>query len=85
MHTRFDFEIRKLVNNDLVVNKVIKRIIKIYNSCDNAIAVNNAMIKVFKDYGYKGTPIVINNGTDLIPLKEKEKNIKLVNKLYDLE
>lgn len=85
MHTRFDFEIRKLVNNDLVVNKVIKRIIKIYNSCDNAIAVNNAMIKVFKDYGYKGTPVVINNGTDLIPLKEKEKNIKLVNKLYDLE
>ncbi len=85
MHTRFDFEIRKLVNNDLVVNKVIKRIIKIYNSCDKAIAVNNAMIKVFKDYGYKGNPVVINNGTDLIPLKEKEKNIKLVNKLYDLE
>lgn len=85
MHTRFDFEIRKLVNNNLVVNKVIKKIIKIYNSCDNSIAVNNAMVKVFKDYGYKGNPTVIYNGTDLLPLKEKEKNIKIVNKLYDLE
>ena len=85
MHTRFDFEIRKLINNELVVKKVIKKIIKIYNSCDNSIAVNNAMVKVFKDYGYKGIPTVIYNGTDLIPLKEKEKNIKIVNKLYDLD
>lgn len=85
MHTRFDFEIRKLINNDLIVNKIIKKIIKIYNSCDNSIAVNHAMIKVFQDYGYKGTPVVIYNGTDLMPLKEKEKNIKIVNKLYDLD
>ena len=85
MHTRFDFEIRKLINNDLVVDRVIKKIIKIYNSCDNSIAVNNAMVKVFQDYGYKKTPVVIYNGTDLLPLKEKEKNIKMVNKLYDLD
>ncbi len=85
MHTRFDFEIRKLINNDLIVNKIIKKIIKIYNSCDNSIAVNHAMIKVFQDYGYKGTPVVIYNGTDLMPLKEKEKSIKIVNKLYDLD
>ncbi len=85
MHTRFDFEIKKLINNDFIVKKIIKRIIRIYNSCDNSIAVNHAMIKVFQDYGYKGNSIVIYNGTDLMPLKEKEKNIKMVNKLYDLD
>ena len=84
MHTRFDFEIRKIVNNKLVVKEVIKKLIKIYNKSDKCIAVNNAMVKVFKEYGYKYEPVVIYNGTDLLPLKEKEKNISRVNKLYDI-
>lgn len=85
MHTRFDFEIRKRINNEHIVKKIIDRIIKIYNSCDNCIAVNNAMVNVFKNYGYEKIPTVIYNGTDLLPLKEKEKKIKTVNKLYDLD
>lgn len=85
MHTRFDFEIRKIVNNKFVVDEVIKKIIKVYNKCDKCIAVNSKMIDVFKDYGYKYEPVVIYNGTDLLPLKDKENNIKRVNKLYDLK
>ncbi len=87
MHTRFDFEIRKIINNKLVVKTIIKNIIKVYNRCDNCIAINRAMIKVFNDYGYNGTTKVIYNGTDLLPLKEqeKEKRIEIVNKLYDLK
>ena len=85
MHTRFDFEIRRIMDSKIVVNTIIKNIIKVYNKCDKCIAVNNAMIKVFKDYGYKYEPVVIYNGTDLLPLKDVEKNIKIVNKLYDLK
>ena len=85
MHTRFDFEIRRIVDNKLIVNSIIKNIIKVYNNCDKCIAVNHAMINVFKDYGYKYEPVVIYNGTDLLPLKDKENNLKIVNKLYDLE
>lgn len=84
MHTRFDFEIRKIINSDVIVNRIIKSIIKVYNNSDKCIAINNAMIKVFKDYGYKYDPVVIYNGTDLLPLKDKENNIKMINKLYDL-
>ena len=43
------------------------------------------MVRVFKEYGYKYEPVVIYNGTDLLPLKEKEKNIARVNKLYDID
>lgn len=85
MHTRFDFEIRRIINNKFIVNNIIKYIIKAYNSCDKCIAINNAMIKVFKDYGYTGENVVIYNGTDLLPLKDKEQNIQMVNKLYDLD
>ena len=84
MHTRFDFEIRRIINNELIVKAIIKNIIKVFNNCDKCIAVNNAMIKVFKDYGYKYTPVVIYNGTDLLPLKNEKKNIEIVNKIYDL-
>ena len=84
MHTRFDFEIRKVVNNDLIVNQVIKQIIKVYNKCDKCIAINNAMIKVFADYGYKYTPTIIYNGTDLKPLKNPEENIAKINHKFNL-
>ena len=83
MHTRFDFEIRKIINSNLIVNKVIKNLIKVYNRADKCIAVNNAMVNVFKDYGYKYELVVIYNGTDLLP--SKEKNISNVNKLYDID
>ena len=84
MHTRFDFEIKKIVKNDLMVKPIIKQLIKVYNDCDKCIAINHAMVKVFKDYGYLYEPVIIYNGTDLLPLKDKEKNIKNVNKLFDL-
>ncbi len=76
MHTRFDYEIRKIVDNQLFIDYVIGNIANIYNKCDAAIAINNAMIKVFKDFGYKYEPTVIYNGTDLKPLEDKGKHIK---------
>ena len=63
MHTRFDFELRRYLKSEKIVNVVIKKIIKVFNKCDKCIAVNKAMVNVFKDYGYKGIPIVEYNGT----------------------
>ena len=84
MHTRFDFEIRKRVNNQFIIDNIISRFIKIYNSCDKCIAVNNAMKKVFKDYGYLYEPVVIYNGTDLTTCKDKEI-IHKINVKYALD
>lgn len=85
MHTRFDFEIRRLVKSEYVVKKVIKQLIKVYNKCDNCIAINKAMIKVFKDYGYKNKPVVIHNGTDLEPISENSQYVKEVKEKYKLD
>lgn len=84
MHTRFDFEIRKRINNKFVINNIISRLIKVYNACDKCIAVNNAMKKVFKDYGYLYEPVVIYNGTDLKTCQDKEI-INKINTKYSLE
>lgn len=84
MHTRFDFEIRKRVNNQFIIDNIISRFIKVYNACDKCIAVNNAMKKVFKDYGYLYEPVVIYNGTDLTTCKDKEV-INKINVKYSLD
>lgn len=85
MHTRFDFEIRRIINNDLVVKDIIKKIIRVYNKCDRCIAINHAMIKVFADYGYKGEPVIIYNGTDLLPLKNPSEYINKINNKFNLK
>lgn len=86
MHTRFDFEIRKRINNEFIINNIISRFIEVYNSCDKCIAVNNAMKKVFKDYGYLYEPVVIYNGTDLTTCTNKEiiENINIKYELKDI-
>ncbi|MBQ7240237.1 MAG: glycosyltransferase [Bacilli bacterium] len=85
MHTRFDFEIRKVVKSESINKFVIKRIISVFNKCYAGIAINSKMIKVFEDYGYKKKPRIIYNGTDLKPLKENSKYIDIINEKYNIE
>ena len=85
MHTRFDFEIRRIIDNELLINEIIKQLIHVYNKCDKCIAINHAMVKVFADYGYKGNPTIIYNGTDLKPLKNPEQKKKKINNKFNLK
>lgn len=85
MHTRWEFEIKKYLKSNTITKLGIKHLIKSYNKCYSCIALNNALVKVYKDYGYKGKLTIINNGTDMMLVKDKEKANKRVNKLYNLD
>ena len=85
VHTRFDLEVAKMVKSKAITKGVMKSIIKTFNDCDNCIVVNDPVIDDIKSFGYKNKATIIYNGTDLEPLKEKEKYIKMINKLYDLK
>ena len=85
VHTRFNFEIERLAKSKKITNQIMKKIVHVFNSCDECILVNDTLINELRDYGYKKDYAVIYNGTDLEPIREKEKNIQIVNKLYDLE
>lgn len=85
VHTRFDYEIRRVVDSDIVVNKIMKNIIKVFNKCDRCIVVNDPMIKEIKRFGYKYRPVVIYNGTDLKKLDNNNKYIEKINKQYKLD
>ncbi len=85
MHTRFDFELRRYLKSEKIVNVVIKKIIKVFNKCDKCIAVNKAMVNVFKDYGYKGIPIVEYNGTDMKMVENPNEAIRIINDKYKID
>ena len=82
VHTRYEFEVKRIAK---ITKQVMKIIMNLYNKCDKCIVVNDPLIEELKEYGYKKEPIVIYNGTDLTPLNNKEKNIQMVNKLYDIK
>lgn len=84
MHTRFDFEFRKYLKNEWMVQKLVKYVARIYEQCDKCIAVNHAMEKVLKDYGYTKDAIVIHNGTEMT-LLDHPSLIEKVKKQYQLD
>ena len=84
MHTRWDFDFKKYLKSEKLTNIAIEHLIKSYNSCNSCIVLNKSLIKVYDDYGYKGKYQIINNGTDLEIVKNKEKAIEKINNLYKL-
>lgn len=83
VHTRYNFEIKKYSKSEVITKQFMKNIINLFNECNKCIVVNDPVVDDIKKYGYKYNPVVIYNGTDLEPLKER-KYISMVNKLYDL-
>ena len=85
MHTRWEFEFEKYLNSKKIADTLIKHLIKSYNKCDSCIALNKSLMRVYDDYGYTGKYKVINNGTDLEIVKDKDESIERVNNLFKLD
>ena len=81
IHTKFDSEIKRIINNKKIINIIMKKIMNTFSKCDNCILVNDPLISEIKKYGYNGNITVIYNATDLKPNKN---NIETINKLYNL-
>ena len=85
MHTRWEFEFKKYLKSNILTNITIKHLIKSYNKCFSCIALNKALVGVYKGYGYKGRIQIIHNGTDLTMVKDKEKTISKINKMFNIK
>ena len=85
MHTRWEFEFEKYLKSKEIAKLCVKHLIKSYNKCDSCIALNNSLLNVYNGYGYKGEIKIINNGTDLETIENKDKAINQVNNLFKLD
>ena len=82
MHTRWEFEFKRYLKSKKIASLCVKHLIKSYNKCDSCIALNKSLVKVYKDYGYTGKTKIINNGTDLEIVSNKEEALNKVNKMF---
>lgn len=85
VHTRFDYEIKRFTKNEYIVKLIMKGLMNVFNACDKCIVVNEFLEEELHEFGYKKKSVTIYNGTDLVPIKDKEKAIAFVNKLHDFK
>lgn len=86
MHSQYKKDFKRVVKLNKISNMLTKRIIRVYNKCNECWAVNAEVARIFyEEYGYKVLPYVENNATDMLPVENKIKSNQLVNKKYDIE
>lgn len=85
MHSQYKQDIMRAVRNKKMTNTLTKKLIDVFNKCDECWAVNSEVARIFyEDYGYKCLPKVMNNATEMLPVKDYSKACKLVNDKYHL-
>ena len=84
-HTKYRDDFKKVVNNDLFVDFLVKMSLDFYNAADLVWVPNQATGQTLREYGFNGSYEVMRNGTDmLIPdnahlLKYCKKGLELID------
>lgn len=83
MHSQYKSDFLRATNSKFISTKLTDSIIEIYDKCNLCYAVNYSTGEIFyNDYGYKCMPKVLNNATEMTPLK---KHDNYINELYKLD
>lgn len=86
MHSQYKKDFLRSVKYESIANILTKVIIKQFNRCNECWAVNSEISKIYhEEYKYKKLPRVINNATDMKPVKNIELAKEIVNKKYNIE
>ena len=86
MHSQFEQDFKRALKSDYLANKTNKVPIRVFNKCDECWAVNKEVARIFyEDYGYKTMPRVMDNATDMLPVKNKVEACNLINKKHKLD
>ncbi len=84
MHSQYKQDFYKSSHSKIITNILLKKIMKVFNNCDEYYAVNQNISKIFYEYGAKHRPLVQRNGTDLTFDNDKERLNNLINEKYSL-
>lgn len=86
MHSQFKQDFLRVVKWKGITKILLKIIIRQFNRCDECWAVNNKVAEIFyKDYGYKELPKVMNNATEMNPVKDTMQAKEIINKKYNIK
>jgi len=84
-HTKYRDDFKKVINNDIFADFLVKLTLDFYNAADEVWVPNKATGLTLREYGYKGSYAVMPNGSDmLIPdegkrMKYRKKGLELID------
>ncbi len=84
-HTKYRDDFKKVINNDLFADFLVKLTLDFYNAADQVWVPNNATGLTLREYGYNGNYEVIPNGSDmLVPdkgqlMKYRKKGLEMID------
>jgi len=85
MHSQFKQDYERFIKNEKICMMLTHKLIREFNKCDECWAVNSEVARIFyEEYGYKEMPRVMNNATEMLPVKDSNKSIDRINKLHNI-
>lgn len=86
MHSQYKRDFKRTVKSEIIASGLNRKLIKVFNKCDRCCAVNSEVARIFhEEYGYKTLPIVTNNATEMVPVKNKREANHVINKKYGIK
>ena len=87
MHSQFKQDFQRAFKSEFVSRKLNDDfIIKPFEKCDECWAVNSEVARIFhEDYGYKTMPRVMDNATEMLPIKNKKEVIKEIKDKHNIK
>ena len=86
MHSQFKQDFKRAVKNNILADTLTKKIIRVFNKCDECWAVNLEVARIFhEDYGYKKIPKIMPNATEMLPVEDYHQACELINEKYSLK
>ena len=86
MHSQFKQDFQRAVKSDVIATKLNNNLMKFFNKCDECWAVNSEVARIYyEDYHYKCLPKVMNNATEMLPVKSEKEAINYINKKHNIK
>ena len=86
MHSQFKQDLKRAVKLNSFATLLNNTLMDTFNKCDECWAVNSEVARIFyEDYHYKTLPRVMNNATEMVPIKDTEKAHELINKKHNIK
>lgn len=86
IHSQYKQDFLRAVKINWIANILTKVIVNRYNKCDECLAVGSETARIFyEEYHYKTMPKVVNNATNMLPLKDKKEAYEIINKKHNIK
>ena len=86
MHSQFKQDLKRVVKLDIFATMLNNTIMRTFNKCDECWAVNSEVARIFyEEYHYKTMPKVMNNATEMMPVKDIDLACKTINEKHGIK